>query len=187
MNAAFKEWRVIVEALGRGEQIIILRKGGIREGKGGFKMEHLEFALFPTEFHQQRESVIDSARTWFDEKPLDPDSNSSVFIEYQAVVREWHHLAEQSDLERLRGQHIWRDEVLADRFEWGREKGIFAIALRVYKLGTVLELPLLPEYGGCKSWIELAHEIPLAGATPVLDDAAFEKKLKLFRESLQIH
>ncbi len=29
MRIAFKEWMIVVDALGRGEQIIILRKGGI--------------------------------------------------------------------------------------------------------------------------------------------------------------
>ena len=33
---AFKEWAVVVDALLRGEQVIILRKGGLREGRGGF-------------------------------------------------------------------------------------------------------------------------------------------------------
>jgi hypothetical protein len=33
MRAAFKEWAVIVDTLGRGGQIVILRKGGISEGK----------------------------------------------------------------------------------------------------------------------------------------------------------
>ncbi len=57
MRTAFKEWAIIVDALGRREQIIILRKGGISEGRDGFQMEHPQFLLFPTLYHQQRESV----------------------------------------------------------------------------------------------------------------------------------
>ena len=48
MRTAFKEWAVIVDALGRGQQILILRKGGISEGPGGFQVEQPEFLLFPT-------------------------------------------------------------------------------------------------------------------------------------------
>ena len=186
MIAAFKEWRVVVDALGRGEQIFILRKGGIHEGRGGFKMDYMEFALFPTEFHQQRDSVIPSAQARFDERLGVNEATSSVFIEYYAAVQEWHQVRDKSDLDRLRGQHIWKDEVILDRFEWGREKGIFAIAVRVHRLATALELPVLPEYGGCKSWISLAHEVPVAGSVPVLDDHAFAGKLKLFREALGV-
>ena len=36
MFPAFKEWHVVVEALAAGEQILLLRKGGIAEGRGGF-------------------------------------------------------------------------------------------------------------------------------------------------------
>ena len=66
MRMTFKEWAVVVDALGRGEQIILLRKGGLREGKGGFQVEQTEFLLFPTLFHQQRELVIPKAQERFD-------------------------------------------------------------------------------------------------------------------------
>lgn len=32
----FKEWAVVCEALGRGQQCIVVRKGGIAEGREGF-------------------------------------------------------------------------------------------------------------------------------------------------------
>ena len=66
MRIAFKEWMIVVDAVGRGEQTIILRKGGISEGRGGFKVEHSRFLLFPTLFRQQRESVLPSAQSRFD-------------------------------------------------------------------------------------------------------------------------
>src|SRR5688572_22380068 len=49
----FKEWALICEALGHGEQSVILRKGGIAEGRAGFRFAHPEFWLFPTLFHEQ--------------------------------------------------------------------------------------------------------------------------------------
>ena len=51
MRIAFKEWAMVVDALGRGEQIIILRKGGISEGRGGFKasvMNQYSLSVTPT-------------------------------------------------------------------------------------------------------------------------------------------
>ncbi|MFL6569175.1 MAG: DUF1802 family protein, partial [Chthoniobacterales bacterium] len=35
-SIGFKEWALVCEALGRGEQRIIIRKGGIAEGRDGF-------------------------------------------------------------------------------------------------------------------------------------------------------
>jgi len=53
MSIGFKEWALVCEALGGGTQSIILRKGGIAEGRDGFRFKHDEFLLFPTLFHEQ--------------------------------------------------------------------------------------------------------------------------------------
>src|ERR1043166_5463608 len=81
MRIAFKEWAVVVDGLGRGDQIIILRKGGISEGRSGFQVEHNRFFLFPTLFHQQRECVQPAAQIRYD--ALAPKlSPNSVLIEF---------------------------------------------------------------------------------------------------------
>ncbi len=181
MIAAFKEWAIVVDALGLGEQIFILRKGGIHEGRAGFQMEHSEFLLFPTLFHQQRESVIPPAQARYDEiAPHFPPPNI-LRLEYWAQVVEHLRLDSFEAVKRLTGQHIWREEISAERFEWGREHGIFAIAVRIHRLPVAIELPMLPEYGGCKSWTEVAHPVMTVGSTPVLDDHAFEERLTRFR------
>lgn len=185
MRAAFKEWAIIVDALGRGEQIVILRKGGISEGRAGFKMEHQRFLLFPTLFHQQRESVISSTQARFDQIAPNfppPDRLRLEWFGEVVAARQLHSLAEAG---ALRGQHIWRDEVIAERFDWGKDKSIFALATRVFQLPKTIELPLLPAYGGCKSWIELDEEVSTDGATPVLSDSGFETKLNRFIAALK--
>ena len=186
MRTAFKEWAVIVDALGRGEQIVILRKGGISEGRQGFGLDHPQFLLFPTLFHQQRESVLPQAQARFDQiAPLFPDQ-SRLHIEFFAEVIVWKRIEAQSDAERLRGQHIWRDEVIAQRFEWTKAKNIHALAVRVFRLPHVFQLPMSPRYGGCKSWVELGDEISTAGAKPVLDQAEFDGRLKMFYQALEL-
>src|SRR5438093_10981103 len=112
MRVAFKEWAVVVDALGRGEQVVILRKGGIREGRKGFAVEHERFLLFPTLFHQQRESVLPGAQARFDQILPHFLDQSQVQIELLAEVRAWKVLETLADAERLRSQHIWRDEII---------------------------------------------------------------------------
>jgi hypothetical protein len=185
VQIAFKEWAVIVDALGRGEQILILRKGGISEGRGGFKVEHPEFLFFPTLFHQQRESVLPSAQVRFDEISKQFPPPETLRLEFFARVIEWRKLDSLADAERLRGQHIWRDDVIAERFDWGKNKNIFAMAVRVFRLPEPIELPNLPVYGGCKSWITLEEEIATGQAQPVLDEKIFGEKLKAFQRSLE--
>ena len=184
MRFAFKEWAVVVDALGRGGQILILRKGGISEGRSGFEMEHERFLLFPTLFHQQRESVIDAAQERYDViLPQFPPSDK-LRLEYFAEVRAARRLNSPEQAAALHGQHIWREEVIAERFDWGKEKMIFALGARVYRLPQAIELEMLPAYGGCKSWIELEREITTEGAEPVLTDRAFENELERMQSAL---
>lgn len=177
MRVAFKEWAIVVDQLGSGEQILILRKGGIAEGHGGFQVEHSEFLLFPTLFHQQRESVTAPAQARFDQiQPAFPPADV-VRIEFWARIAASRRLDCLSDAEALRGQHCWRDDVIASRFDWGSARNIFALALRVHRLPLPIELPALPSYGGCKSWIELEMEVATTGSQPVLNQVAFDQKL----------
>ncbi len=185
MRTAFKEWAIVVDSLGRGEQIIILRKGGISEGKGGFKLEQSRFLLFPTLFHQQRDSVIPSAQARYDEIAPGFPAPDRLRLECFAEVAEVQKLNSLADAEALRGQHIWRDEVIAERFDWGRDKAIFALAVRVFRLPQVVELPMVAAYGGCKSWIEVERDLDTTSAGPVLSDAEFERKLSAFRHALE--
>ena len=180
---AFKEWAVVVDALGQGDQILIFRKGGISEGRGGFQIEHNEFFLFPTLFHQQRESVLPPAQARYDliAPGLSPDV---VRLEYFARVVDWKLLDSLESALRLHGQHVWRDEVIRERFDWGKTKSIYAMAVRVFRLAHAVELPTRPEYGGCKSWLELAEAVPPTGE-PVLTDTEFNEKLKRFHAALE--
>src|SRR4051794_13139646 len=60
MPIAFKEWAVTVRALAEGEQLLTLRKGGIRESNKHFELEHERFFLYPTFDHQRCDLVRDS-------------------------------------------------------------------------------------------------------------------------------
>lgn len=184
MKIAFKEWAVVADALGAGRQIIILRKGGIQEGRGGFKMEHPEFLLFPTLFHQQGESVVPEARARHAAMGPELPTATELPIAHFARVADWRQLESLEAALALEGQHIWLSEVIRDRFEWGREKAIFAIAVRVFRLAAPRRIPMRPEYGGCKSWVELGEEFDTANAIPALDDDQFAAALRRFHAAL---
>lgn len=153
---AFKEWKLVADAIVDGEQSLLLRKGGISEGKVGFQWLHDRFFLFPSLFHEQSEQVLpleDGAlRSW--ESPADlaeDDVVFSVYIETISVGRitDWH------EVERLRPYHIWRDEIVKDRFEWGDEPGISWATIRAWKLAEPWVLKDRKSFGGCRSWIGL--------------------------------
>ena len=56
-SIALKEWAAVVEALARGQQTLLLRKGGVGDPGETFELAHREFFLFPTFEHQKREQI----------------------------------------------------------------------------------------------------------------------------------
>ena len=51
-DRAFKEWAVSCQTMAEGRQILLIRKGGIREESGVFRIHDPEFWLMPTYEHQ---------------------------------------------------------------------------------------------------------------------------------------
>ena len=171
-HIAFKEWAVVVDALGGSEQVLILRKGGIREQRGQFDVEPREFWLFPTQHHEAECSIIPSKRPALRDIAVHA-SKDFVDIQFYAVADPVLQVADPALLKRLQGRHIWNEFVLQERFEFGREKGLHALLIRVYQLPAPERFPLRDSYSGCKSWVELERTISTANLTPVLTDAEF--------------
>jgi hypothetical protein len=109
-SVGFKEWAIVCEALGRGEQNIILRKGGIAEGREGFTFRHPEFFLFPTYFHEQ----IEKTRTDDPVIPLRREDEIEIHffakVERAALVTSW-----ETAL-ALEPWHIWQREIVQERW-----------------------------------------------------------------------
>lgn len=165
---------MIVDALATGRQTLILRKGGIAEGAGGFTMEHDRFLLMPTRFHQQGDFIIPDERPRVDRVMRELPPEDTLRISSIAEVTTAVELVTPRQIAELASFHIWNPETITERFEWGGERKIWAIVVRVSQLPTPVEIPMLPGYGGCRSWIELASDIDVSSAKPVIGDQAFE-------------
>lgn len=167
---AFKEWEAIVEALGRGAQIIILRKGGIAEGRTGFQAKHPKFWLFPTRFHQQWEKTKPELRRLVTPTP-EPDGKETA-LHYFAEVTDTLYLSTWEQVERLGDAHFWGEEILRERFGYhdrpGMEQGLHMLIVRVSKINLTHRLPPSPDYDGCKSWIEVPADWSQDIAVPVV-------------------
>ncbi len=174
-SIGFKEWQVVCTALGSGRQSILLRKGGIHEGRQGFSFAHESFFLFPTHFHALAEQVR--------------EGDVKILPEWQPgdLIRITHHaeaiwaitLTEWQQVAALEPLHIYSEQTVRERFDWegrGMAAGSIHLALiRVRELATPWEFPYEAKYGGCRSWVNLP-EPPLdwmTSARPVIDDETF--------------
>tara|TARA_R110002096_G_scaffold206192_5_gene392330 strand:+ start:5263 stop:5835 length:573 start_codon:yes stop_codon:yes gene_type:complete len=152
----FKEWKLVCDAMERGEQSLILRKGGISEGKHGFQWLHREFFLFPTYFHEQEVQLqLDEA-----DKTAEMPTKERETIEIRQYAK-IEFTAEITDLELAKGfqdLHIWKPSVIEDRFGWGENNGISLAVVRVYQLGEPWELANRKGFGGCRSWLGMPED-----------------------------
>jgi hypothetical protein len=174
LRIAFKEWAVICRALAEGRQALILRKGGIAEGPGGFRVEHARFWLYPTWAHQQEKGIVAAARVLLDQVKQDRPPAGTIRLSHFALVPAAYHVADLDRALALAGLHIWSEETVRARFHY-REPGLYVLAARVYRAAEAVELVETPEYAGCKSWVELDRPLSTDGATPVLAEEAFDQ------------
>jgi hypothetical protein len=178
VNVALKEWAAVVEALGRGTQILLLRKGGIVEARRGFELRHQSFLLFPTFEHQHARFI----RPEFHH--LVPES-AQIRIRYLARVTAIFPAPDMAAMQAVADRYIWNDAYLQQRYEYRPDLPLYAILVRAHRLSEERVIPHRPSYAGCKSWVNLTEEIPVEAATPVLSDDEFETAAqKLLRLSL---
>jgi hypothetical protein len=171
---AFKEWAVICEALATGAQTLILRKGGIHEGRDGFRVAHSQFWLFPTYLHQGEQwKLAEAAWPTLEESISGRPETETVAIQYLAEVTDVIQIADESRVSRLTGMHWWSGQTITDRFHY-RSPGLFLLITRTFKLPKAQTLENTPHFAGCRSWVDLPHPISTRDLQPVLSDAEFE-------------
>jgi len=194
MPIALKEWAVTVRALAEGEQLITLRKGGIREADKRFRVEHDRFFLYPTFDHQRGDCVREShvpelARAleegvWAEGEPpagaLDGNGLNPLPQPDRVRIRAWAELADHFTItdprcvDALSPFYVWSTDYAEKRLEWKRRHPLHILLLRTYRIPRPVTVRVKDEYGGCRSWLELQRDLPFEG-TPVLSDDEFER------------
>jgi hypothetical protein len=181
---ALKEWAAIVHALLEGEQIVDLRKGGLREDGRHFGVHAPRFWLYPTYEHQRPELVKAAYRHWVEnDEPVDRAITVPGWAEVVGVAT----ISDDTALANVDGRTIWSGEYAASRLHWKPRDPLWVLALRVYRLDEPITVPYRDEYGGCTSWVDLDGLPPTPDARPAqpaLSDVAFEARLQGVRDAL---
>jgi hypothetical protein len=90
-----------------------------------------------------------------------------------AELHDAHPIREPEALEALSELHILTDDYASERLRWRRTQPLWAAVLRVHRPVAPPELRVLPEHGGCVSWVELPADVVPGALIPALDDGAF--------------
>jgi hypothetical protein len=175
-DVALKEWAVICHELAAGRQILLLRKGGIREPGPAFGVEHRGFFLFPTYFHENADDLAPPTLALLPAVAAAAPPAGELRLDlYASIERVWESPTLEP-LRRLDGQHGLAWQAIERRFRY-RRPGLHVLALRVHRLAVPIGLPNLSRYDGCHSWVRLESAMPTVDSRAVLDDDAFGRRL----------
>ena len=166
-HTALKEWASAIDALGRGEQVILIRKGGIADPTFGVEAER--FYLFPTNFHDGG-----------GEPP-----RAVPITHWCESVRTWR-VRDLDALYRLEPLVVFDRNTLETRYRFRADQAIHVIGVRTYRLPRPAIVAMTDDYAGCRSWVSLDEEIDVDGSIPVLSEAALAARLEKIEELLAV-
>ena len=177
---AYKEWAVIVHALVEGEQVLDVRKGGLREDGRHFGLQATRLWLYPTAEHQQPELLKPAYRHLIELASASP-VGEPIRIDSWADIVGVATLSTPEELAALDSKLIWTFDYAESRLRWKKRDPLWVLALRVHRLHEPVIVPWREEYGGCTSWVDLQGlpDDPAAlSSEPALSDVAFKSRLK---------
>jgi hypothetical protein len=181
-GVAFKEWAGVCDALVRGRQIVILRKGGISEdaGAGSFVPEYSEFWLYPTWVHQAEQGLRPA------ESPAVHVTGALGSITIRALVRvdSIAYVDSEPALFALADFHVLTHETISKRFHY-RRAGLWVLGARVWTGGSVFALTPTPEQAGCRTWVQLNEPLATTELVPVIDDARWSSLQRSLQRALK--
>lgn len=200
MPIAFKEWSVTVRALAEGEQLVTLRKGGIREENKHFELEHEQFFLYPTFDHQRNDLVRDSHHpelrraleegVWPDEEPPPRAllQDGGIPQPDRVRIRAWAEVADHFTIDdprivdALSPYHVWTQDYARKRLRWKRTHPLHVLLLKVHRIPRPVTVRVRDEHIGCHSWVEIDRDLPFEGV-PVMADEEFDRAAAAIRET----
>jgi hypothetical protein len=165
-HTALKEWSNVIDALGRGNQVVLIRKGGIADPQFGVEAER--FYLYPTFFHQQQS---------------EPDEVT--ITEWCEVVRHWR-VNDLETLYRIQPLVVMSRETLETRYRFRPDQALHVIGVRTFTLPHPRTIRVKQEYLGCRSWVSIDDEIDVEGSVPALSESELQDRLSVVGSQLSL-
>ncbi len=174
LRIALKEWAIVCDLLLSGEQVVLLRKGGVHEeaGPGRFRLEHDRFALFPAWEHQKPGWIKPRFRDRVQTYEREP---TQIALRGFGVAGRIWEVPSRAAFDELDDLHGWEQPQVDMRFDYKPQRPLYLLAIRAYRSEHPKSIDVDPRYWGCKSWVDLRpeHAIDDVAAEPVLSDNEF--------------
>ncbi|MBL0386571.1 DUF1802 family protein [Tumebacillus sp. ITR2] len=175
-EVALKEWAVCIEAIAAGDQIVLIRKGGITEETREFRLEEQSFYLYPT-YEHQRADLIKPAYKDVIAKTLEGRELPPKLVTITHVGHVTDDIVIKDDVELLKkfdAYHVMTQNYAEERLNWQGDRPLHILLLRAYRLTEPKTINVEDEYIGCKSWLTLANPIQDTDLEPVIPTSQYE-------------
>ena len=187
-----KEWALVCDLLLSGEQVVLLRKGGIHEPRRGFAIEHEEFFLYPNAEHQDPSQVQVRFQDRLGARGPSAEETGVVPVPGFCRVTDVLQVPLEPDealaaLARLAPETCWTDALFQMRVRYKPERPLYVAVVRAYRIEEPVALPYHKVYAGCRSWVPLRDAVEddaVQRAVPALSDEEFAQKRAAVLEAL---
>jgi hypothetical protein len=184
-TTALKEWAVAVKALREGRQVLLVRKGGIREETRHFRINAERFLLFPSYEHQRADLLQPEFQDDLTAVLAGARDPSRVRFDTWGEMTDLFEITEPAQVEALAPFYCFSTQYAEERLRWKPRHPLLVMAVRAYRLRTPIEVANGPELGGCKSWLTLDQDVNPADLTAAIDDATYAARIAEVREALE--
>ena len=130
--------------------------------------------LFPTFFHEHIE------KTRLSDVTLPERREGEIELRFLAKLEIAKWITSPEIAESLEGLHIFKPEVVGERFHNDNVAGLHVAFVRIFRMQPAWIIGDEKSFAGCRSWVDLPA--PAAGLSfqPVLSESAHERKRKQF-------
>jgi hypothetical protein len=173
---ALKEWDAAVTALIKGQTILLLRKGGIREQQGQFSVVTRQGLLLPTFEHQKPELIKPEFQALVQPTPGAENSESVRFSGWAEITHGFTLPSTEAAL-ALVPDLIWTSQFVQERLQWQSDRPLYGLLLRTYRFNGPVSLPWHSGYRGCRSWVQLGQSVAVENSAPALADADYHHRV----------
>ncbi len=175
LNIALKEWSATIDALASGDQLFLLRKGGIRETNRHFELANRRFLLYPTHFDEAH-TLLKPEFQHLIGAESDGSKESLTFRAWAEVVNVLS-IDRVEHLDLLFDSHVWTEEFVAKRIAWKPRHAASLILLRTHVLSDAISVQVEPHHKGCKSWVDIEPGIDIRGSMPVHNESEWNGRV----------
>ena len=186
INKGLREWAVVCQAIHQGEQVVLVRKGGLNHpSRPENSIPDAPFALLKNYQFQNPTAIKVEASHLYRSQLQTTEDDAKVEITTVGVVTQSLIIENPVQIYRLWDHHIWTADYLAERINTQPELPLSLLYVRAYVLAEPISIQRPEPLTKLVSWPDLPCTISTENAKPTLSDQQYSFRCRVIRELME--